>query len=45
MLMGLNGIGLHYSYGDISKRQVKEIAEIASIHGFTLANYKAHASL
>jgi len=44
MLLGLTRIGFHYSFGDISKQQVKKIAELARIHGFSLAAYKTEKS-
>jgi len=44
MLLGLADMGTHYSYGDIQKKQVKKIGEIASIHGFTLADYRTQKS-
>ena len=44
MLMGLTHMGVHYSYGDIQKQQVKHIGEIARVHGFTLADYRTQRS-
>ncbi|GHF69058.1 hypothetical protein GCM10010218_58020 [Streptomyces mashuensis] len=43
-LMGLAGIDRHYSYGNISRRQVIDIAALAEAHGLRLADYKnAHS--
>lgn len=43
-LMGLAGIDHHYSYGNISRRQVIDIAALAEAHGLRLADYKnAHS--
>lgn len=44
-VLGLAGLTGHYSYGAISRRQVREIAALASIHGFHLADYKRSHSL
>jgi predicted amino acid dehydrogenase len=44
MLMGLNQMGMNYSYGDIQRQQVKKIDEIARIHGFSLADYRTQKS-
>ncbi len=44
ILMGLTGIGENYSYGKISKSQVKKINEIAKIHGFSLGRFKTERS-
>jgi acetylornithine/succinyldiaminopimelate/putrescine aminotransferase/predicted amino acid dehydrogenase len=43
-LLGLTGIGEHYSYGRIDKLKVKKILEIARIHGFSLARVKTERS-
>ncbi|MBI4862848.1 MAG: aminotransferase class III-fold pyridoxal phosphate-dependent enzyme [Candidatus Riflebacteria bacterium] len=45
MLLGLTGIGQDFSCGNISKIQVKRIAELARIHGFTLARVKVEPSM
>ncbi|HVK94755.1 MAG TPA: aminotransferase class III-fold pyridoxal phosphate-dependent enzyme [Noviherbaspirillum sp.] len=45
VILGLAGFNRHYSYGPISKQQVREIAALARAHGFTLAEYKAGNSL
>ncbi len=36
MLLGLTGIATDYSYGAITKMQVRKIMELAKIHGFRL---------
>lgn len=45
VVLGMNRYSRCYSFGDISKRQVKEIAEYARLHGFRLAAIKVDASL
>ena len=45
MLMGLADISTHFSYGPISRRSVREIYQLAKIHGFKLAEFKTKASL
>nr|ABW82987.1 pyridoxalphosphate dependent aminotransferase class III [uncultured bacterium pEAF66] len=45
VIMGLAGINRHYSYGAISKQQVREIAALGRAHGFSLAEYKTGSSL
>ena len=44
ILLGLTGIREHYSYGRITKVQVKKIQEIAKIHGFSLGRFKTERS-
>jgi predicted amino acid dehydrogenase len=44
-VLGLAGFKDHYSYGSISRRQVHEIAGLAAVHGFRLADYKTSHSL
>ncbi|MES2263789.1 MAG: aminotransferase class III-fold pyridoxal phosphate-dependent enzyme [Pseudomonadota bacterium] len=45
VIMGLSGMSTHYSYGAVSKRQVREIAALGRAHGFGLAQYKSGNSL
>ena len=45
VVLGLAGFDRHYSYGAITKRQVREIATLAQAHGFRLADYKKGSSL
>jgi acetylornithine/succinyldiaminopimelate/putrescine aminotransferase/predicted amino acid dehydrogenase len=45
VILGLAGINHHYSYGAISKQQVREIFALAKAHGFYLASYKKGNSL
>jgi predicted amino acid dehydrogenase len=45
VILGLAGINQHYSYGAISKQQVREILALAKAHGFSLASYKKGNSL
>jgi predicted amino acid dehydrogenase len=45
VILGLAGINRHYSYGAISKQQVREILVLAQAHGFSLASYKKGNSL
>lgn len=45
VIIGLAGFNRHYSYGAISKQQVREIATLARAHGFTLAESKTGNSL
>lgn len=45
VILGLAGINRHYSYGAISKQQVREILALAKAHGFSLASYKKGNSL
>jgi acetylornithine/succinyldiaminopimelate/putrescine aminotransferase/predicted amino acid dehydrogenase len=45
VIMGLAGMHSHYSYGAISKQQVREIAALGRAHGFGLAEYKTGNSL
>lgn len=45
VVMGLSRQTQHYSYGDISKQQVREIAQLAQIHGLRLSDFKQSASL
>lgn len=40
MLLGLSSASAHYSYGRISKMQVKKILDLAATHGFDLARIK-----
>lgn len=44
MLLGLAGINQNYSIGSINKVQVKNILEIAKMHGFSLARLKKENS-
>lgn len=44
-VLGLAGINQHYSYGVISKAQVKEISKLAKLHGFALSASKVGSSL
>ncbi|MGW5121907.1 aminotransferase class III-fold pyridoxal phosphate-dependent enzyme, partial [Streptomyces noursei] len=44
-LMGLAGIDQHYSYGNISRQQVLDIAALADAHGLRLADYKSAHSV
>ena len=44
-ILGLAGINRHYSYGAISKQQVREILVLAKAHGFSLAGSKSGNSL
>lgn len=44
-ILGLSGHRGHYSHGAISPQQVKEIAALAELHGFTLAEFKRGSSL
>ncbi|KUL53970.1 pyridoxalphosphate dependent aminotransferase, class III [Streptomyces sp. NRRL F-4489] len=44
-LMGLAGIDRHYSYGNITRRQVLDIAALADAHGLRLADYKSAHSV
>ncbi|MYT30238.1 MULTISPECIES: aminotransferase class III-fold pyridoxal phosphate-dependent enzyme [unclassified Streptomyces] len=44
-LMGLAGIDRHYSYGNITRRQVIDIAALADAHGLRLADYKSAHSV
>ena len=44
MLLGLENINRHYSYGAILKKQVYEIGSIAEKHGFSLAHPKMELS-
>ena len=45
VVLGLAGINRHYSYGAISKQQVREILALSKAHGFSLASYKKGNSL
>lgn len=45
VVLGLAGFERHYSLGAISKQQVREIAALAALHGFRLADYKRGDSL
>lgn len=45
VILGLAGFNRHYSYGAISKQQVREIAALARAHGFKLAEYKTGSAL
>lgn len=45
IILGLSGYNQHYSYGAISRQQVNEIAALAEIHGFRLADFKRGSSL
>ncbi len=45
VVLGLSGMEQHYSYGAISKSQVREIAALAKLHGFSLSGYKSGSSL
>lgn len=45
VIMGLAGMNQHYSYGAITKQQVREIAALARAHGFSLGQYKTGSSL
>ncbi len=45
VILGLSGYNQHYSYGAISRQQVNEIAALAEIHGFRLADFKRGSSL
>jgi acetylornithine/succinyldiaminopimelate/putrescine aminotransferase/predicted amino acid dehydrogenase len=40
LLMGFSGMRDHFSYGRISKHQVKKMMRLAGMHGMTLARYK-----
>ncbi|HLD66457.1 MAG TPA: aminotransferase class III-fold pyridoxal phosphate-dependent enzyme [Pseudomonas sp.] len=40
MLLGLSSTSAHYSYGRITKMQVKKILDLAATHGFDLARIK-----
>ncbi|WP_310728222.1 aminotransferase class III-fold pyridoxal phosphate-dependent enzyme [Streptomyces sp. N2A] len=44
-LMGLAGLDHHYSYGNISRQQVIDIAALADAHGLRLADYKSAHSV
>ena len=44
ILLGLTGITENFSYGRISKLQVKKILEIARMHGFSLGQFKTGRS-
>jgi acetylornithine/succinyldiaminopimelate/putrescine aminotransferase/predicted amino acid dehydrogenase len=44
-LMGLAGLDRHYSYGNITRRQVIDIAALADAHGLRLADYKSAHSV
>ncbi|MFM9368528.1 aminotransferase class III-fold pyridoxal phosphate-dependent enzyme [Streptomyces sp. Da 82-17] len=44
-LMGLAGIDRHYSYGDLTRQQVIDIAALADAHGLRLADYKSAHSV
>ncbi|UKY51973.1 aminotransferase class III-fold pyridoxal phosphate-dependent enzyme [Streptomyces inhibens] len=44
-LMGLAGIDHHYSYGNITRQQVIDIAALAEAHGLRLADYKSAHSV
>lgn len=44
LLLGLTGITDNFSYGTINKEQVKLIAGLAELHGFTLARPKLECS-
>ncbi|MEQ9365841.1 MAG: aminotransferase class III-fold pyridoxal phosphate-dependent enzyme [Leptospirales bacterium] len=44
VLMGLTGIESDYSKGDVQKNRVREILEIASLHGFELGALKTGRS-
>ncbi|MFG2286485.1 aminotransferase class III-fold pyridoxal phosphate-dependent enzyme [Streptomyces sp. NPDC048595] len=44
-LMGLAGLDHHYSYGNISRQQVIDIAALAKAHGLRLADYKSAHSV
>jgi len=44
-VLGLAGMSGHYSYGPISRQQVREIAGLAAAHGFRLADFKRGSSL
>lgn len=44
LLMGLEGIGKHYSYGRIHRWQVEEILSIADRHGFQLGRARLENS-
>lgn len=45
VILGLEGVQQHYSYGDLCKSQVDEILAMASRHGFTLAGSKNEGSM
>lgn len=40
LLLGLEGHSAHFSYGNINRKQVKTIMQIANKHGFKLARLK-----
>lgn len=44
-VLGLSGHRGHYSYGAITPQQVREIAALAKLHGFRLAEFKRGSSL
>lgn len=44
MLLGLEGINAHYSYGDISLAQVNDVFQMAKKHGFRLDQPKLERS-
>jgi len=44
MLLGLEGVEVNYSYGDISLEQVKHIHQLAKKHGFKLEQPKTERS-
>ena len=44
-VLGLAGLCDHYSHGPVSPRQVREIAALARLHGFRLADLKRGNSL
>jgi predicted amino acid dehydrogenase len=44
IVLGMLGSREHYSYGRISKRQVKNIMEMAKFHGIRLGEYKTERS-
>ncbi|WP_443192214.1 aminotransferase class III-fold pyridoxal phosphate-dependent enzyme [Pseudomonas indica] len=44
LLMGLTGITSHYSRGDVRQEQVREMLELARLHGFTLGDLKTGRS-
>jgi predicted amino acid dehydrogenase len=45
VLMGLCGMRQHYSHGDVSRDQVRQIMALAHAHGFRLAAAKTGSSL
>ena len=44
MLLGLEGIRTHYSYGQISADQVETISAVAEKHGFVLGRPRLERS-